>query len=65
MKVLKDRFQKGKIEIIFGTVMLLAGIIITIFLYDSQRIQSGSMYTLMFAPTIAGVFFIIMGIFKK
>jgi hypothetical protein len=65
MNKFKERFQKGKIEIIMGIIMLLVGIIITFFLYDRNTIQSSGLYTLMFAPIIAGTFFIIMGFFKK
>jgi hypothetical protein len=65
MNKFKERFQKGKVEIIMGIILFLIGIIITFFMYDRNAIQSSGLYTLMFAPIISGAFFIIMGFFKK
>ena len=65
MSGFKDNIQKGKIELIVGAILLLTGIVITYLMFDSNIKQSNGLYTLMFAPIIAGAFIIIMGLFKK
>jgi hypothetical protein len=61
----KERILKAKFEIISGAIMLIAGVVLTLIFYDSRYVQSGGMYSLMFGPVIAGVFFIVMGLFKR
>jgi hypothetical protein len=62
---LKERILKAKFEIITGAIMLIAGVVLTMIFYDKRYVQSGGMYSLMFGPVIAGLFFIVMGLFKK